>query len=94
MLVFVGLPIFYLELFVGQYTGLGPLKTFGAIAPFFSGVGYCTLVVMTIVLIQFMVIIAWSSFYTFMSIGGNIDWGSCNNTFNSISKCILINTHI
>ncbi|XP_045446709.1 sodium- and chloride-dependent glycine transporter 1-like [Melitaea cinxia] len=85
MLVFVGLPIFYLELFVGQYTGLGPLKTFGAIAPFFSGVGYCTLVVMTIVLIQFMVIIAWSSFYTFMSIGGNIDWGSCNNTFNSIN---------
>nr|XP_026484287.1 sodium- and chloride-dependent glycine transporter 1-like [Vanessa tameamea] len=83
MLVLIGLPIFYLELYIGQYTALGPIKAFSSIGPFFSGVGYCTLVVISIISIYFMIIIAWTSFYTFVSIGGQLGWGSCDNVYNT-----------
>ena len=37
MLAFAGLPLFFLELAIGQYGGLGPNKLFGRIAPAFKG---------------------------------------------------------
>ncbi|XP_013184652.2 sodium- and chloride-dependent glycine transporter 1 isoform X1 [Amyelois transitella] len=83
MLLFIGMPLFYLELYVGQYTGLGPLKAFSAISPFFSGLGYCTLVVITIICIYYMIIVAWTLFYTCVSIAGRLDWGSCDNEYNT-----------
>ncbi|KAJ2952014.1 hypothetical protein O0L34_g4274 [Tuta absoluta] len=83
MLVFIGLPIFYLELYIGQYTGLGPLKAFSSISPFFSGLGYCTLVVISLISVYYMIIVAWTLFYTIVSIAGNLDWGSCDNEFNT-----------
>ncbi|XP_034830023.1 sodium-dependent proline transporter-like [Maniola hyperantus] len=83
MLVLIGLPIFYLELYIGQYTALGPIKAFGSIAPFFSGLGYCTLVVISLISIYYMIIVAWTAFYTFISIGGDMAWGSCENEFNT-----------
>ncbi|XP_075971849.1 sodium- and chloride-dependent glycine transporter 1-like [Anticarsia gemmatalis] len=83
MLLGIGLPIFYLELYIGQYTGIGPLEAFAAISPFFSGLGYCTLVVISIISIYYMLVVAWSLFYTIVSIAGRMDWGSCENDFNS-----------
>ncbi|XP_052753527.1 sodium- and chloride-dependent glycine transporter 1-like [Galleria mellonella] len=83
MVVIIGLPLFFLELYVGQYTGLGPLHAFSAIGPFFSGLGYCTLVVISIISIYYMVIVAWTLFYVLTSIFGSLDWGSCDNDFNS-----------
>ncbi|XP_049870093.1 sodium- and chloride-dependent glycine transporter 1-like isoform X1 [Pectinophora gossypiella] len=83
MLVFIGLPLFYLELYIGQYTGMGPLDAFTAISPFFTGLGYCTMVVISIVSIYYMVIVAWTLFYTIVSIAGYLDWGSCFNDYNT-----------
>jgi solute carrier family 6 amino acid transporter-like protein 5/7/9/14 len=37
MLFFMGLPIFFLELVIGQYSGLGPNKAFQRMAPIFHG---------------------------------------------------------
>ncbi|XP_061710897.1 sodium- and chloride-dependent glycine transporter 1-like [Cydia pomonella] len=85
MLVFIGLPIFFLELYIGQYSGIGPLQAFTAISPFFSGLGYCTLVVITIISIYYMIIVAWTLFYTIVSFAGKLDWGSCENEYNSLA---------
>ena len=35
--VFIGLPVFFAELVVGQYSGLGPIKAFANLAPLFKG---------------------------------------------------------
>ncbi len=40
MLLTTGLPIFLLEIYLGQYTGLGPIKIFHNITPIFQGLGY------------------------------------------------------
>lgn len=37
MLSLIGLPIFFLELAIGQYAGLGPIEAFQRISPFFHG---------------------------------------------------------
>ena len=37
MLVLCGMPMFYMELAVGQYFSLGPIGTWGAICPLFQG---------------------------------------------------------
>ena len=40
MLFSAGLPIFFLEMALGQYAGVGPIKVFGRIAPILQGLGY------------------------------------------------------
>lgn len=37
MVFVIGLPLFFAELFVGQYSGLGPTKVYQRLAPFFHG---------------------------------------------------------
>ncbi|XP_018396371.1 PREDICTED: sodium- and chloride-dependent GABA transporter 1-like [Cyphomyrmex costatus] len=83
MLITMGLPIFFLELCVGQYTGLGPIKSFSRMAPAFHGLGHCTLVVIFFVLIYYMIIIAWTLFYIFISFSSKLAWAYCDNDFNT-----------
>ncbi|XP_054015666.1 sodium- and chloride-dependent glycine transporter 1-like [Hylaeus anthracinus] len=83
MLITMGLPIFFLELAIGQYTGLGPNETFTRMAPAFQGLGYCTLVVITLVMIYYMVIVAWSLFYICVSFIPKLSWAYCDNDFNT-----------
>lgn len=40
MLFGLGLPIYFLEMTIGQYAGIGPIKTFGYVAPIMKGLGY------------------------------------------------------
>lgn len=86
MLITMGLPIFYLELCLGQYTSLGPIKAFRRMAPAFHGLGYSTLVVIALVLVYYMVIVAWTLFYTFASFSSKLAWAYCDNDFNTMSK--------
>lgn len=37
MVFVIGLPIFFSELFVGQFSGLGPIKAYRYLAPIFQG---------------------------------------------------------
>lgn len=37
MVFLLGIPIFFAELFVGQYSGFGAIKAYARLAPFFSG---------------------------------------------------------
>jgi len=83
MVFIVGLPIFFAELVVGQFCGMGPNKAYARMAPFFSGLGYCTLVVITLVTIYYMVIISWIIFYLIHSFMPVLGWGSCGHDFNT-----------
>ncbi|KAG5680363.1 hypothetical protein PVAND_009872 [Polypedilum vanderplanki] len=80
---FIGLPIFFAELIVGQYSALGPIKAFAFLAPFFKGLGYCTLLVITFIEIYYFVIIAWVLFYFYTSMFPSLLWGSCDNDWNT-----------
>lgn len=90
MLITMGLPIFYLELCLGQYTGVGPVEAYGRMARGFRGIGCCTLVVIALVTVYYMVLVSWTLFYTFASFSPSLRWAYCNNDFNTESEFAIV----
>ncbi|CRL02312.1 CLUMA_CG015093, isoform A [Clunio marinus] len=83
MVFLVGLPVFFAELFIGQYSGLGPIKAFQFLAPLFKGLGYCATLTTAFVAIYYMMIISWVIFYMWTAFFPSLVWGSCENSWNS-----------
>eukprot|EP00091_Calanus_sinicus_P014005 TRINITY_DN3123_c0_g1_i2.p1 TRINITY_DN3123_c0_g1~~TRINITY_DN3123_c0_g1_i2.p1 ORF type:complete len:652 (-),score=190.36 TRINITY_DN3123_c0_g1_i2:80-2035(-) len=77
MLLISGLPLFFLELVLGQYAGKGPIKLFGRIAPAFKGLGYGMLMISFLVVIYYNMIIAWTIYYTFAGFASELPWTYC-----------------
>ncbi len=77
MLAVVGMPIFLLELSLGQYTSQG-VFTCWEMAVMFKGVGFAMVFVSTMVAIYYNVVIGWSFFYLFAGFQKELPWESCN----------------
>lgn len=81
-LVIAGMPLFYMELALGQYNRQGA-ATVWKICPVFKGVGYTVIVIALYVGFYYNVIIAWSLYYLFSSMTSELPWLNCNNPWNS-----------
>ncbi|XP_060551998.1 sodium-dependent proline transporter-like isoform X1 [Ruditapes philippinarum] len=77
MLAFVGMPIFFLELSLGQFSSSGPL-TCWKYAPLFQGVGVGMVAVSAMVAIYYNMIIGWSLYYLFASFTSELPWEKCD----------------
>uniref|UniRef100_A0A8C2Z2N5 Transporter n=1 Tax=Cyclopterus lumpus TaxID=8103 RepID=A0A8C2Z2N5_CYCLU len=82
MLVFCGIPLFFLELSFGQFASLGCLGVW-KISPVFKGVGYGMMVVSTYIGIYYNVVICIAFYYFFMSMTNLLPWTYCNNPWNT-----------
>ena len=80
MLIFTGLPLFFMELTLGQYTGQGPTRVFGRLAPALKGLGFAMLAVTCYVNIYYNVILAWTLFYMFSGMQSVLPWTTCSNS--------------
>jgi len=84
MLTLTALPLFYMELALGQFSQLGPTKVFGKLVPAFRGLGYGMLCVTMWVALYYNLLIAWSFFYTFASMTSEeLPWSTCGNWHNT-----------
>ena len=90
MLILVGLPIFFLEFVLGQYSGCGPTRLFGKIAPMFKGLGFAMITLCFLIAIYYNVIIAWSIYYLFSGFNSVLPWSSCDPDLSS-EKCTMLN---
>lgn len=81
MLMFFGIPLFFLELTISQYSKLGADKVWRVI-PIFKGLGLCSVVINTYFCIYFNVLISYSVIYLIASFFPNIPWIGCNNWWN------------
>ncbi|CAD6190428.1 unnamed protein product [Caenorhabditis auriculariae] len=83
MVLLTGVPLFYMELSLGQYYRKGAITTWGRICPLFKGIGYC--VVMTAFYVDFFynVVLAWGLHFLYTSFSTKLPWASCNNSYNS-----------
>nr|XP_018670765.1 sodium- and chloride-dependent neutral and basic amino acid transporter B(0+) [Ciona intestinalis] len=88
MLVFAGLPIFFMEVALGQFSSLGPTSVW-KFNPMFKGVGVCMVVLSAFVGIYYNVIIAYTMFYFFSSLTSNLPWETCDNWWNDGSICSI-----
>ncbi|MEE6478512.1 hypothetical protein FKM82_011865 [Ascaphus truei] len=82
MLGICGIPLFFMELSLGQFSSLGPLAVW-KISPLFKGVGMGMLLIVALVAIYYNMIIAYVLFYLFASLTNSLPWEHCGNWWNT-----------
>ncbi len=96
MLAIVGIPLYYLELCLGQRMRKGSIGVWNEISPYLGGVGFSSVAVCFLVSLYYNVIIAWCVFYFVNSFQDPLPWSSCptevvrigNTTVNrSVPEC-------
>jgi len=93
MLTLGALPLFYMELILGQFHRQGPISVW-RISPIFKGVGVCAVLIAFFVSFYYNVIIGWAFHYLFSSLSLRLPWKDCNNDWNTefcAVKCVLQN---
>ncbi|XP_056462445.1 sodium-dependent neutral amino acid transporter SLC6A17-like [Gadus chalcogrammus] len=85
LLLLIGIPLFFLELAVGQKIRRGSLGVWNYVCPRLGGIGISSLMVCGFVGLYYNVIIGWSIFYFFQSFQQPLPWSECpirrNGTF-------------
>lgn len=83
MLSVGGIPLFFMELALGQYNRKGAITCWGRIVPLFKGIGYAVVLIALYVDFYYNVIIAWALYFFFASFTQKLPWTSCNNDWNT-----------
>ncbi|KAF1645271.1 Sodium-dependent proline transporter, partial [Eudyptes chrysocome] len=81
MLLVIGLPLFLMELSLGQYGAAGPITVWKC-CPLLKGVGVAMLIVSSLVSLYYNVIIAWAFYYLGSSFQSPLPW-SCDAPRNA-----------
>ncbi|XP_070591563.1 sodium-dependent serotonin transporter isoform X2 [Erythrolamprus reginae] len=87
MAIFGGIPLFYLELALGQYHRQGCISIWRRICPLFKGIGYAICIITFYVASYYNTIIAWALYYLISSFRSELPWVSCDNAWNT-PKCL------
>ncbi|XP_048400834.2 sodium- and chloride-dependent neutral and basic amino acid transporter B(0+)-like [Stegostoma tigrinum] len=86
MLVFAGMPLFFLECSFGQFSSCGPIAVWKAV-PILQGVGVSTVLVSTFVTIYYNCIIGYSLYYLFASFQSPLPWADCFSWWGADETC-------
>uniref|UniRef100_A0A8C5M3Y1 Transporter n=1 Tax=Leptobrachium leishanense TaxID=445787 RepID=A0A8C5M3Y1_9ANUR len=93
MLLFTGIPLFLMELSLGQYGAAGPITVWKC-CPILKGIGIGMLLVSSLVSLYYNVIIAWTFYYLGQSFHSPLPWSCeaaqyaqlCQNSSSNGSK--------
>uniref|UniRef100_A0A914YG95 Transporter n=1 Tax=Panagrolaimus superbus TaxID=310955 RepID=A0A914YG95_9BILA len=85
MVFLAGIPLFYMELALGQYYRKGAVTTWGRICPLFKGIGYCVVMIAFYTDFFYNVIIAYALHYLYSSFTTVLPWSTCSNDYNSVA---------
>uniref|UniRef100_A0A8C4MP11 Transporter n=1 Tax=Equus asinus asinus TaxID=83772 RepID=A0A8C4MP11_EQUAS len=84
-----GIPVFFLEVALGQYTSQGSVTAWRKICPLLQGIGTASVVIESYLNIYYIVILAWALFYLFSSFTSELPWTTCTHNWNT-GMCRLI----
>ncbi|XP_049958233.1 sodium-dependent neutral amino acid transporter B(0)AT3 [Schistocerca serialis cubense] len=82
MLAIEGIPIFYLELAIGQRLRKGAIGVWNQVSPYLGGIGISSAVVSFNVALYYNTIIAWCLFYFVQSFQSELPWATCPNRYH------------
>ncbi|XP_037704009.1 sodium-dependent neutral amino acid transporter B(0)AT2 [Choloepus didactylus] len=83
LLLVIGIPLFFLELSVGQRIRRGSIGVWNYISPKLGGIGFASCIVCYFVALYYNVIIGWSLFYFSQSFQQPLPWDQCPLVKNS-----------
>lgn len=87
----MGIPLFFMELAIGQSLRQGSVGVWNAIHPFLGGLGFASVVICLLVGLYYNMIIAWCFYYLFASFQDPLPYANCpmvdNVTF--VEECHL-----
>ncbi|VDM61731.1 unnamed protein product [Angiostrongylus costaricensis] len=88
MLLIGGLPMFYMELALGQFHRSGCISIWRKICPMFKGIGYGICFICTFIACFYNAIIAHAVYFIASSVSVSIQfevpWRTCNNSWNTL----------
>lgn len=90
MLLLEGVPLFYLELAIGQKMRLGSIGAWSAISPYLGGLGLASVVTSMYLCLYYNIINAWSFWYLFHSFQSVLPWATCpvnSNRTGPLEEC-------
>uniref|UniRef100_A0A8C5E5H3 Transporter n=1 Tax=Gouania willdenowi TaxID=441366 RepID=A0A8C5E5H3_GOUWI len=82
-----GLPVFFLEVALGQFTSEGGITCWEKLCPIFTGIGYASIVIVSLLNIYYIVILAWGLYYLFQCFQPELPWAKCKQPWNT-ERCI------
>jgi len=91
MLFVGGIPLFYMELALGQYYRKGAITSWGRIVPLLKGIGFAVVLIAFYVDFFYNVIIAWALHFFISSFTSRLPWTSCDHEYNTPSCVESIN---
>lgn len=83
MLLAAGIPLFYMELALGQFNKTGAITCWGGLCPLFKGIGWAVVLIAFYTDFFYNIIIAWSLHFLFSSFTSELPWSSCGNEWNT-----------
>ncbi|XP_040563908.1 sodium-dependent proline transporter isoform X2 [Lepeophtheirus salmonis] len=83
MLFAIGIPCFFMEISIGQYSGNGPITLYSNLSPIFKGLGLSNFISSCFVGLYYNLIIAWTIYYMFISMQSVMPWISCTHEYNT-----------
>jgi solute carrier family 6 amino acid transporter-like protein 5/7/9/14 len=86
MLFFAGLPLFFMEMSLGQFSSLGPISVWNVV-PAARGLGVAMVIISALVCIYYNMIIAYTLYYLFASFTSKLPWTDCKQEWIDKYKC-------
>ncbi|XP_076009933.1 sodium- and chloride-dependent transporter XTRP3A isoform X2 [Genypterus blacodes] len=77
MLLLEGIPLFYMELAIGQKMRQGSIGAWTSISPYLGGVGLASVVASLYLCLYYNIINGWSFWYLFHSFQAVLPWAEC-----------------
>ncbi|KAI8790591.1 sodium- and chloride-dependent glycine transporter 1-like isoform X2 [Biomphalaria glabrata] len=81
-----GIPLFYLEVCLGQFSGISSMFVW-KLCPAFKGIGYGMVIVSGMACIYYNAVLSWVIYYLINSFYPDLPWASCDHWWNT--KCCV-----
>ncbi|XP_065138426.2 sodium- and chloride-dependent creatine transporter 1 [Paramisgurnus dabryanus] len=82
MVFFGGIPVFFLEIALGQFMKQGGVQTWN-IAPLFKGLGLASMVIVFFCNTYYIMVLAWALYFLVHSFTSPLPWASCGHEWNT-----------
>ncbi|XP_059488037.1 sodium-dependent proline transporter-like [Neocloeon triangulifer] len=88
MLALAGKPMYFLELAIGQFGGVGPIALWNC-CPVMKGVGCAMVTVSLVVCIYYNVIMSYTLHYMGASLAAEVPWAKCDPEWADMETCYV-----